>query len=1348
MADSTTDRNLLFGMMALQNDMVLQDQLIEAFQIWILNKSRSVSTILEEKGWIESDDANQIQKLLERRIVKAGGEPNLIQQYQVVQDIYATLSCVPDSELQNMISKVMGDGGKRFGLKSSLEENQTVDYQAGPADKRNESDSKRLSQAGDEPSQAKDRKSSSSRFTASQFHAAGAMGKVYRAEDQEITRQVALKVMIEQSYRKNQESEFWLEGEVTGRLEHPGVVSVYGLGRTEDGKPYYAMKFVDSPTLEKLIKDYHRAESLPTRDASLSNQEFRKLLDHFRAACMTIQYAHDRGVLHCDVKPANIMTGEYGETFVIDWGMVILSQADANFSSTIGFGSKDPIHPTTAYKKALHIDQGGERVHVGGTPGYMAPEHYGCHNNGTISGMTTACDIFSLGANLYHILTGVPAVEAIKSESSDIKKTRILEGRFEKPSFVNSKVSLALEAICMKAMSAKPGQRYDSAKALSEDIARWMADEPVTAYREPIADRARRWARKNRTAMRVTAASMLVISIGAILYSLMQWRYNLELAQKNLVIVEERQKAQDNEAEAKLQKSKAEENALEAGIQKNNADISAASAIAAANSARENQETAEFTARFMVDLFKAADPVGITEVQIFRNIGAKQSDLRVKDILNQGRKRVEKEFKSKPLIRAQILSAIGQSYREISDYATAEKLLIENLQIVKEKDPANSERLTEAYSNLGQLYQYWGKYDQGEPYYLKALETSKKITGENGDTRRAKTHFFIGWHYADQIDSKKAEDHFRKAIAIFKGILEKSKSPEIERELLISKLGLVACMYDSGRLNQAESDFKNIGDEVKRNLNEENIESVISFQQGLFLGILELYESAEFQYRECIKHAEKGIGLDHPYVTFAYFQLASCLAEQGKLVEAEIYHKKCLDLLKSTVSLLQPRAIYVVRAYAELLVRLDRNKDADALYEEIIKARKVAFGENHIRVADAYAAQALHHFDQSKNQTGDVLLKQAVDIYERNPEKWSFILDVVYQKYAWRFYDRSEYTRAIAYFEKTIRLLRDHHTGGEEMELEMMDGIASSKAMLGDFAESMKQSNENLALARQSEIKSQEPMVLSTIGLNYKEQGMWQEALDSFTKSYALSSSTKGATGKDTLSKLEQMALSDIEEMALLNSDLGSNKSAVDQWNQLIELKRSIPNKSNKPKEEMFLGNRVILLLENKELSKAQEQLTSLLGNIKPDSSIEFSMSVLRAIALMPASLSTTDKKQTEAVLMKFESLDKTKIGNWQKVLVALGWLRLGEIGKSQNWLDTIKPVPGSSEEAFLWLAQGMRFKKMGDLDKSKPLLDKSKIWFTKNALAKTEKGQMKHDWNQRIAFRLLLQEVETKNGL
>ena len=78
MADSTTDRNLLFGMMALQNDMVLQDQLIEAFQIWILNKSRSVSTILEEKGWIESDDANQIQKLLERRIVKAGGEPNLI----------------------------------------------------------------------------------------------------------------------------------------------------------------------------------------------------------------------------------------------------------------------------------------------------------------------------------------------------------------------------------------------------------------------------------------------------------------------------------------------------------------------------------------------------------------------------------------------------------------------------------------------------------------------------------------------------------------------------------------------------------------------------------------------------------------------------------------------------------------------------------------------------------------------------------------------------------------------------------------------------------------------------------------------------------------------------------------------------------------------------------------------------------------------------------------------------------------------------------------------------------------------------------------------------------------------
>src|SRR5207245_1335212 len=141
------------------------------------------------------------------------------------------------------------------------------------------------------------------------------------AEDQELHREVALKEIKEdRAHDAVSRSRFVLEAEITGGLEHPGIVPVYGLGQYADGRPFYAMRFVKGDNLKAAIRRFHEAER-PGRDPSERSLALRQLLRRFVDVCNAVAYAHSRGVLHRDLKPANIMLGKYGETLVVDWGL-------------------------------------------------------------------------------------------------------------------------------------------------------------------------------------------------------------------------------------------------------------------------------------------------------------------------------------------------------------------------------------------------------------------------------------------------------------------------------------------------------------------------------------------------------------------------------------------------------------------------------------------------------------------------------------------------------------------------------------------------------------------------------------------------------------------------------------------------------------------------------------------------------------------------------------------------------------------------------------------------------------------------------------------------------------------
>ncbi len=354
------------------------------------------------------------------------------------------------------------------------------------------------------------------RFQRLRFHAAGALGEVFVAEDVELHREVALKE-IKRGRAGHEEGRvrFVLEAKITGNLEHPGIVPVYGLGAYPDGRPYYAMRFIRGETLAAAIKRFHG--QTPARFDSLA---FRQLLGRLVAVCQAIAYAHNRGVLHRDVKPDNVMLGKFGETLVVDWGLAkVVGRPDGGEA---GQCEEAPLNPP---------GDGLAPATMGlvGTPAYMSPEQAA----GEVEGLGPAADVYSLGATLYALLTNRapfkgPVVEVIK---------QVERGEWLPPGQVNGSVPAPLDAICRKAMALRPEERYGSALALAEDVEHWLADEPVAAYPEPAGARLRRWVRKRPR--RVTAVVVLLVTavIGLTVGTVVLERYNQE-ARDNLVMVE------------------------------------------------------------------------------------------------------------------------------------------------------------------------------------------------------------------------------------------------------------------------------------------------------------------------------------------------------------------------------------------------------------------------------------------------------------------------------------------------------------------------------------------------------------------------------------------------------------------------------------------------------------------------------------------------------------------------------------------------------------------------------------------------------------------------------------------
>jgi WD40 repeat protein/serine/threonine protein kinase len=316
----------------------------------------------------------------------------------------------------------------------------------------------------------------------------GGQGVVYRARQKSLNRVVALKVIALGPWATETHlKRFRREAEAAASLEHPRIVPIYEIGE-RDGCCYFSMQLVEGGQLDELVS----REPLDVRRAA---EVIVKL-------ARTVHYAHQRGVLHRDIKPGNILLDENGEPHLTDFGLARLVEKESTVTRT---------------------------MEVLGTPSYMAPEQAA----GQTEQLTVAADVYGLGGALYHLLTGQPPFGG----GTTYETIRlVLETEPRHPSLFNRDVDRDLETICLKCLQKEPSKRYGSAKSLADDLDRFLANEPILSRRVSRMERVWRWCKRKPVIAALTAGLVLSAIVGftGILWQLHRAQHEESITRRNL----------------------------------------------------------------------------------------------------------------------------------------------------------------------------------------------------------------------------------------------------------------------------------------------------------------------------------------------------------------------------------------------------------------------------------------------------------------------------------------------------------------------------------------------------------------------------------------------------------------------------------------------------------------------------------------------------------------------------------------------------------------------------------------------------------------------------------------------
>ena len=723
-------------------------------------------------------------------------------------------------------------------------------------------------------------------------HDHGGLGVVFTAYQEELDRTVALKRIRPDKLRDVARRRFLREATLTARLQHPGIVPICGLGE-EDGGPFYTMPLIQGQTFQEAIEAFHGDESL-IRDPGQRSLRFRGLLQQFIAACNAVAYAHDQGVMHRDLKPSNIMLGRYGETLVMDWGLAKRFGGDEEAPESEG----DAPSPSPSSED---VTATGEIL---GTPQYMSPEQA----QGEPAG--PAGDVFSLGLVLYAILTGKSAFEGSSFRGADRLKA-VREAAIVPPRGRDPRLPRALEAVCLKALAARAQDRYASARALADDVTRWLADEPVTAWREPLRIRARRWGRRHRTAVVAVVIAILASAVGLSAVAGVQARANTRL-----------KKALDQTQKAQAQTQ------------------------AALAQSEESRKQAEAVSAFLVEAFRSPDP------------SQDGRQVKLADVLDRAGDRLDKGFAGSKATQGALLQALGLTYHGLGLYDQAVNLHT-RARAVREAalGPEHPDSL-QSCNRLAIAYAAAGRTADAIAMHEATLRLREaKLGRDHPDSFESRNNLASAYFDAGRT---------AEAIALFEATLRRreSKLGRDHPDTLMSCNNLAAVYFHAGRTAEAislhESTLRRreskLGPDHPDTLASCNNLAIAYYTAGRLSDAIALLETT-------LKRKEAKLGPDHPNTLKSRNNLASAYYAAGRLSDAIALHEDTLDLLQTKLSADHPNTLASRNNLAAAYRDAGRTAEAIALHEDTLRLRESKLGPDHpdtlrtrINLANAYSS--------------------------------------------------------------------------------------------------------------------------------------------------------------------------------------------------------------------------------------------------------------------------------------------------------------------------------------------------------------------------------------------------------
>ncbi len=721
----------------------------------------------------------------------------------------------------------------------------------------------------------------------------GGMGVVYEAEQESPRRAVAVKVILGGAFVDDREVRlFQREAETLGRLRHPGIAAIYEAGRTDEGQHFFAMELVRGDSLDRHL----RARGGPA--AAESRADLRGRLSLFLEICEPIAYAHQRGVIHRDIKPSNILVtrdepaaDERPRGRAETDGRSAGARAPGARIKVLDFG----IARITDPEATLSALTSGP-AYARGTLPYMSPEQA----RGDADAIDVRTDVYSLGVVLYEMLAGARPYDVTRGQPHEAVRT-ICEAPPRRPSSLAPALAGDVETILLTALETEPARRYQTVAALADDVARFLADEPILARPPSTIYQVRKLVARHRLAFGFMAAiAALLVVFGATMTVLFAQQRRLraraeteaEKARRTSRFVQdmlsavspEKAKGKEvtvreilDEAAARMETELADQPEVAAEIR---------STIGRTYLALGHYEAAEPSLRGALEtrrrILGESRDVATSLCELGELLKVSGHYAAAESVYTEALAMQRRLLGNEHTDVATTLSAVGLMRHFRADFDGGESALREALAILERALGADDMQVVECRNNLALLLRAKGDYPAAEPLFRENAASMKRTMGVDHPITATcvYNHALV---LADMSDYERAKPLYEEALAIQRKVLD-GDHPDIA--MTLNSMGV---MYGAmGDYGAAEPLYREALDMRKRMLGDEHPEVARSMNNlGGFLKDKGDPAAAEPLFRQALAIRRKVLGDDHPDVASSLVWLGLLLTETGRAREAE-----------------------------------------------------------------------------------------------------------------------------------------------------------------------------------------------------------------------------------------------------------------------------------------------------------------------------------------------------------------------------------------------------------------------------------------------------------------------------